>query len=72
MDDQEYQYEVWQDLNKTLAIYYGAAADEGAVFPDRITVILDENGNVLLEYIMPDVQSHPGKVLADCHQLFAE
>ena len=72
VEDQSYEYEIWQDINKTLAVYYGAAQDDQAVFPGRITVILDANGNVMLEYLQPNVQTHPAKVLEDCKVLFAE
>jgi len=53
-------------------VYYGAAADERALFAMRITVLLDEYGNVMLEYLYPTVQTHPGIVLEDCKILFAE
>ncbi len=72
VESESYQYEIWQDTNKTLAVHYGAAADTFAFFPDRISVLLDENGDLLLEYLQPNVNSHPGQVLADCEILFGD
>jgi peroxiredoxin len=41
------------------------------VFPQRITKILDANGDLVLEYVT-DVGpgTHPQKVLEDCRLLF--
>lgn len=38
----------------------------------RISVLLDENGEVLLEYLQPGVDTHPAQVLEDCQALFGE
>ena len=50
---------------------YGAAEDAGAWLPERVSVILDADGNLLLEY-MDNVSTgtHPTNVLADCEILF--
>jgi peroxiredoxin len=73
IDDQEFQYEVWTDDDKTLALHYGAAASTGAFVPDRVTVILDEQGEWLLEYTTgTGVVSHTADVLADCQALFGD
>ena len=68
--DEGYQYEMWSDTNKTLAIAYGAADDSSAWFPDRITVLLDADGQLLLEYLNVSTGTHPGEVYEDCVQLF--
>jgi hypothetical protein len=70
--DQGYQYEIWtDDAERTLSVTYGAAEDASAWFPDRVSVLLDSNGDLLLEY-MDDVSTgtHPANVLADCEILF--
>ena len=72
VEDQEYQYEIWTDDDeRTLSVTYGAADDASAWFPERVSVILDADGNLLLEY-MDDVSTgtHPTDVLADCKILF--
>ena len=38
VEAESYNYEVWNDLNKTLALYYGAASSPSAFAPSRITV----------------------------------
>lgn len=71
IDDQDFQYEVWTDDDKDLAVHYGAAADRNAFIPARVTVLLDENGEWLLEYTSNTSSvSHTDDVLADCEALF--
>ncbi|MDP6931418.1 MAG: redoxin domain-containing protein [Myxococcota bacterium] len=71
-EDQAYLFELWNDQDKTLAVYYGAAEDSSASSPGRITVVLDEDGNQLLEYDVGllGIGTHPEEVLADCQSLF--
>jgi len=69
--DQRYQFEVWKDLKKTLAIHYGAAKRKTALYPDRISRLLDAQGNVLLEYNDVKVGTHPKDVLEDCRKIFS-
>ncbi len=68
--DQGYQYEIWTDDDRTLSVTYGAADSASAFFPDRITVILDAAGDLLLEYPSVDIDVHPQQVLEDCQLLF--
>ena len=68
-----YQYEIWNDLNKTLAMFYGAIDDPNAFFPNRITKLLDADGNLLLEYNdVASVGAHPQEVLDDCTAIFGD
>ena len=68
-----YQYEVWNDLNKTLALHYGAADNPLAFAPSRVTKLLDANGDLLLEYTdVFSVGTHPQEVLDDCTAIFGE
>ncbi len=72
-DDQSFQYELWGDDNKDLAIYYGAATpSQGA--PDRMTVLLDAEGNQLLSYNVGlfSITSHPRDVLEDVQAIFGD
>ena len=70
VEDQEFQYEIWSDTNRTLALYYGAATSSDQSYPSRITKLLDKNGTVILEYNDANFLSNPDNVLEDCLLLF--
>jgi peroxiredoxin Q/BCP len=65
-----YQYELWTDESRTLALTYGAASSESASIASRITVLLDAEGNLALTYAVSDIGTHPALVLEDCQTLF--
>lgn len=65
-----FEFELWTDTDKTLAVHYGAASSTSAFVPDRITKILDRNGDLVLEYLGVSVGTHPALVLEDCEKLF--
>ena len=72
-DDQGFQYELWQDDSRgSLAARYGA--DDGWFGSyARITVLLDAQGRLILEYNeISDFSpgGHPNDVLSDCQQIF--
>ena len=67
---ESFEFEIWSDLNKSLALWYGAVDSKAALFPNRITRILDASGTLLLEYNSVSVDAHPADVLADCHEIF--
>ncbi len=69
-EEEGYAYELWTDGDKTLALYYGAAKNERASTPDRITRLLGDDGAVLLEYDDVDYSTSPQDVLEDCQALF--
>ena len=69
--DEGFAFELWTDDERSLALHYGAASSESAAFAQRITVLLDENGDLLLVYdVGGGIATHPGKVLEDCEALF--
>jgi peroxiredoxin len=71
VDEQGYQYEVWTDTNKTLAVHFGAASSASAFVPSRVTVILNAQGEVEAVYDpVSNIGDHPGQVLEDCRTLF--
>jgi peroxiredoxin len=71
VENQSFEYEVWSDMNKTLAVYYGSVAGDTALIPGRITVILDADGKLLLEYLEgTSAGDHPQEVLEDCQAIF--
>ena len=70
--DEGFQFELWTDDDRTLAVAYGAASSSSARFANRVTVVLDADGNQLLEYEVSSVGTHPAAVLEDCELLFGE
>lgn len=68
--DQSFQYEVWRDDDRTLALTYGSVSSAFALIPGRVTVLLDSAGDLMLEYPSVDVNVHPQQVLDDCQLLF--
>lgn len=71
-EDEGYQFELWTDDDRALALTYGAAESRSDAFAQRITVILDSEGNQLLEYEVSSLGTHPAQVLEDCQALFGD
>ncbi|MCB9745208.1 MAG: redoxin domain-containing protein [Alphaproteobacteria bacterium] len=71
VEDEGFPYEIWTDgEDHTLALTYGAADSASDRTPDRVTVILDAEGVLALEYDVTDISAHPAAVLEDCRILF--
>jgi peroxiredoxin len=66
----DYEYELWSDTDKTLALYYGAASSTTQLMANRVTRILDAEGTLVLEYNAVNPAVHPQQVLEDCQILF--
>jgi len=65
-DEESFEFELWRDTNKALAVHYGAATDTSAYYPQRITVVLDEEGQQFLSYdVGLGFGTHPAQVLDD-------
>lgn len=71
-EEEAYLFELWTDDDKTLALAYGAASSASASFASRITVLLDENGDLLLEYLSVSPSGHADEVLSDCQALYGD
>lgn len=73
---EKFDFALWSDLGRELGMAYGAATSPDEAFADRITVILDEQGELVLFYPASDVNftlvKHPGRVLADLQKLLAD
>lgn len=67
-----FQYDLWtDDSNRTLALAYGSVTTSSAFAAGRVTRLIDENGDTLLEYnTLGGLATHPQKVLEDCQALF--
>jgi peroxiredoxin Q/BCP len=63
-------YEVWTDDDKTLALTYGAISSTDAAAPARKTVLLDDQGGLVLSYDPVNVVTGADDVYADCKAIF--
>jgi len=68
--DEGFEFDLWSDEDRVLAMHYGAASSPTQGSASRLTRLLDENGYVLLEYSSIVVGTHPADVLEDCEALF--
>lgn len=69
-EEEGFEYELWTDDDKTLALTYGSIASERVTVPGRITRLLDESGRVLVEYDVVTVSTSPQEVLEDCQLIW--
>ena len=69
-EEEGFQFELWTDTDRTLALTYGAATTAAQSIASRKTVILDASGNWVLEYPVVNVGTSPSEVLEDCQKLF--
>jgi thioredoxin-dependent peroxiredoxin len=53
------------DTNRTLSLAYGACDDPKAQYPERVSVLIDEQGSVERLYLSVDPRDHAARVLAD-------
>jgi len=60
----DYPFLLLCDTDKQLSIAYGAAADDLAKNPKRITVVISADGKVSLVYATVKPAEHPQEVLA--------
>jgi len=66
-----FQYELWSDVDRTLATRYGAVRSPTQASCDRVTKLLDCDGTLQLEYVSSiSVGTHPQQVLDDCTAIF--
>lgn len=69
-EEEGFLFELWTDgPEHPLAVHYQAARAT-STFPQRKTVVLDEDGVLQLEYEVTALGTHPGQVLEDCRILF--
>jgi peroxiredoxin Q/BCP len=53
------------DSDRSVALAYGACQDLRARYPDRVSVLIDEQGRVMRVYDQVDPRDHAARVLAD-------
>jgi len=64
-------FELWTDDDRDLALTYGAATSPTQGGARRVTVLLDTDGEVWLEYPAVVAGTHPGEVLQDVQLLLS-
>ncbi len=71
-EEEGFEYELWQDQDRTLAMHYGAVTSTSDWVPSRITILLDGDGNHILSYEVDafGIGDHPADVLEDCQAIF--
>ena len=71
-EEEGFEYELWQDTERTLALHYGAISSASDWAPSRITVLLDAEGNHIVSYEVGafGIGDHPIDVLEDCQAIF--
>ncbi len=70
--NEKFQYPLWSDVKRELALAYGAALTPDFPIAMRITVVLDPAGQWVLNYPSVSVSGHPAKVLADMKAILAK
>lgn len=65
VEHEKFPFEVWTDTDRQLALAFGAVDDAQQNYPRRITVVLDANGKVILEYRSASFLTNPEDVLTD-------
>ena len=69
-EEEGFLFELWTDgPERPLAVHYGAGRAT-STFPQRKTVLLDQDGVLQLEYEVTALGTHPAQVLEDCVALF--
>ncbi|MFT5680228.1 MAG: hypothetical protein ACI8RZ_001134, partial [Myxococcota bacterium] len=57
----------------TLGMHYGAASSADSNYASRVTMLLDGNGDLILEYTDSiEFGTHPEEVYQDCLSIFGE
>lgn len=72
----KFDYPLWSDLGRELALQYGAAQSAKQLFADRVTVVLNDKAEWVLYYgpgaTNWDPAGHPKTVLDDLKLLMAD
>ena len=68
----QFQYRLFSDPERAMALHYEAASSPSQWFADRTTVVLDPYGRWVLQYpSVGNTKAHPNEVLADMTALVA-
>ena len=64
-DENGYTTELLCDIDRSVAMAYGAADSADAEKAARVSVLIGPDGKVVKTYAVDDAQGHPDAVLAD-------
>ena len=60
-----FKFPLLSDVDRTVALAYGACRDLKAAWPNRVSFLIDEQGQIARTYDGVDPRDHPASVLAD-------
>jgi len=60
-----FEFPLLSDVDRTVALAYGACRDAKAKWPNRVSFLIDEQGQIARAYDRVDPRDHPASVLAD-------
>ncbi len=63
-DKFDFNYPLLCDTSKAMSVAYGACADDGAKYPDRITYIIDAHGKIEHAEKVSDIKEHVPAAMA--------
>lgn len=58
--DHDFDFDIWSDLERELALYYRIVDSASALFPSRQTVVLSPEGEWILVYQDPGIPNGLG------------
>jgi peroxiredoxin Q/BCP len=61
----DFKFPLLSDGDGTVALAYGACEDPKAAWPNRVSFLIDEQGQIARAYDRVDPRDHPASVLAD-------
>ena len=61
----DFTYDLLCDTDKSVSIAYGAADDDTASHPSRVSYLIDGDGKIAKVYESVTPADHPDQVLAD-------
>jgi len=61
----EFTFPLLSDTDRSVGIAYGACTDRKARYANRISFLIDEEGNLERSYDQVNPRDHPARVLAD-------
>jgi thioredoxin-dependent peroxiredoxin len=60
-----FNFPLLSDVDRTVGLAYGACNDPKAAWPNRMSFLIDEQGQIARTYERVDPRDHPASVLAD-------
>jgi thioredoxin-dependent peroxiredoxin len=60
-----FKFPLLSDLDRNVAMAYGACSDPKSAWADRVSFLIDENGRIERVYVQVNPRDHAANVLAD-------